>query len=369
MGDPVHLVHGMGTGLEAPSWPAIAHDEAQAVLAMFPEAGRLIRWTGIPRARFPAALAQTDRGRCSSSATIAVCAVSRGWRANMPLSRICARAVPVVDVLATRDGASALPGRLGLGSASQGARARSLSRSPVVDAVPVARPCPCGRGALARLHLAAQGFVAPARPALPLVTSLSILTAADPPPRGGLCRGAPGWRTIWPDATGAMNLPPCSMDLRSIGWRRIWHANRAVDAQRLAPVEPFVDGGGDVASVLDFGLSDRTCALHDLATALERCAVRWLDLTPDREMWPNRMPRGRCWLGIMRCGLELEDRALLARLLPLVHVEFAMSERTISTACCAQGRRRSALGRLSFRPCALVPDGTGPRLLDVVARG
>ena len=36
-----HLVHGMGLALEAPAWPAITVDEAAAVLAHFPDAGRL----------------------------------------------------------------------------------------------------------------------------------------------------------------------------------------------------------------------------------------------------------------------------------------------------------------------------------------
>jgi Ser/Thr protein kinase RdoA (MazF antagonist) len=85
-------------------------------------------------------------------------------------------------------------------------------------------------------------------------------------------------------------------------------------------------GEGEVATVLDFGLADRTCALHDLATALERIAVRWLEIAGDA---PIAEPEAA--LALLSgydsvLPLTAEDRALLARLLPLVHVEFAMSE-------------------------------------------
>ena len=58
-----HLVHGMGLALEAPAWPAITADEAAAVLAHFPDAGRLaaLAWHS-PRPFSAAALVETDRG-------------------------------------------------------------------------------------------------------------------------------------------------------------------------------------------------------------------------------------------------------------------------------------------------------------------
>ena len=84
---------------------------------------------------------------------------------------------------------------------------------------------------------------------------------------------------------------------------------------------------GEVAHVLDFGLADRTCALHDLAVALERTAVRWLELTASHDSIAEP-GAARALLAGYHAVIPLRsaDRALLARLLPLVHVEFALSE-------------------------------------------
>jgi len=47
-----------------------------------------------------------------------------------------------------------------------------------------------------------------------------------------------------------------------------WHASNLLwsDSSAHAKVE----------TILDFGLCDRTCALHDLATAVERNIIEWL---------------------------------------------------------------------------------------------
>ncbi|KAH2812438.1 hypothetical protein KXV85_005083, partial [Aspergillus fumigatus] len=59
-----HLVHGMGTELEAPVWPAITADEAGAVLVHFPQAGGLIglHWHS-PRPFSAATLVEAAGGR------------------------------------------------------------------------------------------------------------------------------------------------------------------------------------------------------------------------------------------------------------------------------------------------------------------
>ena len=118
-----------------------------------------------------------------------------------------------------------------------------------------------------------------------------------------------------------------------------------------------------VSAVLDFGLSDRTSALHDLATAIERNMVRWLDL-------PNASdPVDYAALDALLEGyqsvtpLQPWERKALAALLPVVHVEFALGEADYFLAALgAQDRADLAYETLSARPCR-----TGSR--DRRARG
>ena len=80
---------------------------------------------------------------------------------------------------------------------------------------------------------------------------------------------------------------------------------------------------GAVRTVFDFGLSARTCALHDLATAIERTAVPWLQLNE-----PADVDAALAILAGYRTVLPLRraDIDTIVRLLPLVHIEFALSE-------------------------------------------
>jgi Ser/Thr protein kinase RdoA (MazF antagonist) len=75
----------------------------------------------------------------------------------------------------------------------------------------------------------------------------------------------------------------------------------------------------DVSAVLDFGLADRTSALHDLATAIESNIVRsspvdYAALDALLEGYQSVTP------------LQPWERKALAALLPVVHVEFALGE-------------------------------------------
>lgn len=86
---------------------------------------------------------------------------------------------------------------------------------------------------------------------------------------------------------------------------------------------------GRVASIFDFGLATQSCALHDLATAIERSAIAWLEgvglddapITGDAETALALIAGYREVLPLSR-----EDVDTLVDLLPLVHVEFALSE-------------------------------------------
>ena len=83
---------------------------------------------------------------------------------------------------------------------------------------------------------------------------------------------------------------------------------------------------GQVSTVLDFGLASPTSALFDLATAIERNAVAWLEL--ERGSEAVRLDIALALLGAIAGMLPLSAARvhLLADLLPMVHFDFALSE-------------------------------------------
>ena len=78
--------------------------------------------------------------------------------------------------------------------------------------------------------------------------------------------------------------------------------------------------------MLDFGLASPTSALFDLATAIERNAVAWLELERGRDA--VRIEIALALLEGYRQVLPLSATRvqLLADLLPMVHFDFALSE-------------------------------------------
>jgi Ser/Thr protein kinase RdoA (MazF antagonist) len=74
-------------------------------------------------------------------------------------------------------------------------------------------------------------------------------------------------------------------------------------------------------------LSDRTNAVHDIATAIERNGVRWLALEGDFDSIVHQAQIDALLEGYeeVRPLTEAEARAVPA-ILPLVHAEFALSE-------------------------------------------
>lgn len=178
---------------------------------------------------------------------------------------------------------------------------------------------------LAQLHLAAADYDAPARQHRPLVSSctsiirpdfeasLEAWVAAEP----GLASALEGreWKEQVAQQTRPYRnaLEPYLADLKPCWGHGDWHGSNLA----------WKDG--TISGIFDFGMSDRTFAAFDLAVAIERSAVAWLNLDdPD----PVRYER----LAAMLFGYESynllapSDHAMMIGFLPLVHVEFALSE-------------------------------------------
>jgi Ser/Thr protein kinase RdoA (MazF antagonist) len=93
------------------------------------------------------------------------------------------------------------------------------------------------------------------------------------------------------------------------------------------------DTGDDAQAVaiIDFGLADRTNAIHDLAHAIERNMVEWLVLVEDPSR-PEDVPVHMDALRALLDGYEAErplsdeEAAALAPMTALCHAEFALSE-------------------------------------------
>ena len=315
----------MGTGLEAPSWPAITLSDAEAVLARLPAAGRLhgLDWHS-PRPFSSAALARSDTGPLFLKRHHRRLRSAEGLAAEHAfIAHLRARGLPVAEILSDADGATALTAGDWVWEVHRQAPGADLYRerhswTPFLG-LDHAR---AAGGALARLHDAAEGFAALARPAEPLVTSLTILPAVDP---------------VAAAATYIAARPALAGYLADKDWRGVlarllagWDG-AALRAQPALwthndwhPSNLLWSTDGAVSAVFDFGLATQTCALHDLATAIERTAIPWLQLREGRADDAGAL----ALLGGYRTVMPLtgDDIATLARLLPLVHVEFALSE-------------------------------------------
>ncbi|WP_063915408.1 phosphotransferase enzyme family protein [Nocardia salmonicida] len=168
---------------------------------------------------------------------------------------------------------------------------------------------------LGRLHQAATGFDAPARPARPLLASMhgDVVSAFE-------------WHIARRPAVA-----------RFLG-ERDWRAEVPQFRAELADVEPLWTHGDwhgtnllwddhDVTSVIDFGLADRTTAVFDLATAVERAAVDWVSL---REGGPAHVRADQIAALIQGYRsvrpLTAAEQNLLPDLLPLVHIGYELSE-------------------------------------------
>jgi Ser/Thr protein kinase RdoA (MazF antagonist) len=184
---------------------------------------------------------------------------------------------------------------------------------------------------LARFHQAAAGFALPARPPGVLMSSCAIITAPDPlaavgdlvQQRPGLARSVSAYR--WQDDFARHLLPavrgaaPFICELGSQWGHGDWHPSNLI----------WSSAGPDAAvtTVLDLGLANRTSAVHDLATAIERSAVNWLDLAESGVAEADLDA-----IDALLCGYEsvmplsAPQILALADILPIVHLEYALSE-------------------------------------------
>jgi Ser/Thr protein kinase RdoA (MazF antagonist) len=333
------FVHGMGGDLVAPDWSPLSDEEVRSVLSQYPcpaggpsAAEAVITWSS-PRPMSSAALVGWG------GATVFVKRHSRRVRTPGQLAaehafarHLRCHGLSVPAVLETTSGASSVSMDEWVYEVHEEAPGFDLycdamSWTPFVS-LGHAR---AAGAALARLHRSAASFDQPARPFAPLISSCEVITAADPiekvghllSQRPGLARYLDGraWandmsRYLWPAIRRAA---PLAQALAPQWGHGDWHPSNLTWTSRQANAE--------VATVFDLGLANRTFAVHDLATALERTTVSWLGLAGTGRAEADLNAVSALLDGYeATLHLSREELAALAEVLPVVHVEFALSE-------------------------------------------
>ncbi|MDN6860122.1 phosphotransferase [Pseudomonas sp. CAN2814] len=326
------LSHGMGLEPVEPDWPALTEVEVVALLKSYGHTDARLTWHS-PRPFSAAALVQTAgdelfvKRHHPSVRTTTQLAEEHAF-----LDHLALHGAPVARVLRDASGRSAIERDGWTYEVHSKAEGLDLYRD-ALSWTPFqhnAHAFAAG-AALAQLHRAAEGFDAPSRSTDVLFSNLNLFGAQDPiaaieatfPHSSALAEYLQA--RPWKEALSELHLPLQRhllpyLDRQPALWtHNDWHASNLLWSE---------DGPqAQVVSVLDFGLSDRTFALFDLATAIERNLVPWLELDQGRTAVADLDALDALLQGYASVRpLSRDDLLALAALLPLVHADFALSE-------------------------------------------
>ena len=365
---PAGLVHGMGKELTLPDWSPLTSAEVHTVLARYPRApgDEMITWRS-PRPMSAAGLIRHGgadlfvKRHHVRVRTLAQLAVEHAF-----IGHLRARGIPAPAVLRAADGATATQYGDFVYEVHELASGLDVYRD-ALSWTPYASlgHARAAGAALARLHEAADRFPLPARAPAVLTGGCEIIVSNDPLAEikwlAGCRPGLAGYLDgrAWPDDLTRHVLPairraaPLLAGLPRQWGHGDWHPSNLT----------WSSAGPDavVAGVFDFGLANRTFAVHDLAMALERATVSWLDLgeadTADPDLAdpdlaldlagpagaavdradPDGAVPGRAEADLDAIDAFLDgyesvrpltpaEAAALPEVFPVVHVEYALSE-------------------------------------------
>jgi Ser/Thr protein kinase RdoA (MazF antagonist) len=333
MNDSPHLAHGLAGDETAPDWPALTAAEVDTLLRGYPASGspRRIVWHS-PRPLSAACLVETRHEtlfvKRHHHSVRSVATLNEEHRF---IAHLRHHGLPIPAVLRNTQGQTAVTSGDWVYEVHEHAAGIDLYRnaiswSPLPNR---AHALTAGR-MLAMLHDAAAGYVAAQRDTHLLVARSELICAADPiaalrmqlPARPGLAVYLR--ERDWPADLAELLAPwhPALQPALAQQPRRWTHGDWHVS--NLC----WSDAGADarITAVLDFGLAAATFALFDLATAIERNAIAWLELETDAAAAHADIARALIAGYRQRRPLAAADLHLLANLLPLVHVDFALSE-------------------------------------------
>jgi Ser/Thr protein kinase RdoA (MazF antagonist) len=330
--------HGLDGNLVEPDWSPLTIEELRPLLAEFPAAGtpREILFAS-PRPFSAAAVVRTERGRVFVKRHARAVRNGEGLREEHRfMEHLAANGQSVPQVLRNLDGQSAIECgewtyEVHESVAGVDLYAEAQSWTPFRTA---AHAQAAGE-MLARLHRAAEDFDAPRRKAQPLVASFTIFAKPDADEamqryfaaRPTLAKRAVArkcaQRALELLAPLHAELHPLLPELRPLWTHNDMHASNLLWSDATYNACP--------TAVIDFGLADRTNAVHDLAHAIERNIVEWLALV-ENPAQPDSVPVHFDHLEALLAGYEqvrslnAGEAAALAPMLALCHAEFALSE-------------------------------------------
>jgi Ser/Thr protein kinase RdoA (MazF antagonist) len=332
------MAHGMDGTLVAPDWAPLSLAQIRVVLERFPNLGAPIGiFVTSPRPFSAACVVLTDRGRVFIKRHHPRVRDLEGLREEHRfMDHLHTHGAPVPRVLFSADGETAMESEgwnYELHEVPEGVDlyGDALSWTPFRSE---AHAYSAGQ-ALARVHRAAEGFDAAPRKPRPLVASFTVFAGSNP---DRALRHYLAARTALSQhdrvkecAREALTLlAPFHEELLPLlpALAPLWTHNDLHGSNLL-----WGDSSDDAAavSVIDFGLTDRTNAVHDLAHAIERSVVEWLTLS-DKQMHPENVPMHFDHLRALLVGYESvrplsnDEAAALAPMVALCHAEFALSE-------------------------------------------
>ncbi|MFY9852665.1 MAG: phosphotransferase [Terracidiphilus sp.] len=330
--------HGLDGSLMEPDWPPLSLAEVRELLALFPGCGEPVEILSVsPRPFSAASVVATGSGRVFIKRHHRTVRDREGLlEEHRFLNHLREQGAPVPRVFAALSGETAIESgqwTFEVHEALTGVDIyeEALSWTPFRSA---AHARSAGE-ALARLHQASQGFDAPVRKTQPLVSGFTIFAADEAgaamehylAARPALAEDAVaregGKEAIELLAPFHAQLRPHFSALKPLWTHNDPHASNFLwsDASDKARA----------VAVIDFGLADRTNAVHDLVQAIERNIVEWLDLIKDSARGENvrvHLDHLEAMLDGYESVRPLNDAeaAALAPMAALCHAEFALSE-------------------------------------------
>jgi Ser/Thr protein kinase RdoA (MazF antagonist) len=330
--------HGLDGKLVAPDWPPLTRDEVHNVLRHFDSlAGSVELLSVSPRPFSAASVVRVGSRRVfvKRHARPVRDAASLGEE-HAFMAHLRARGASVPLVLADRSGTTTIEIDNWTYEVHELPRGIDLYEDAIswTPFFYTSHAHSAGR-TLAQLHLASAGFSAPVRKHSPLVAGFSIFAAQN---SHNALQSYLSWRPKLNAYLERASWLAESMDLLAP-----FHAELVPLLPALTPLWTHNDlhpsnlfwsassPAARATAIIDFGLSDRTTAMHDIAHAIERSMVEWLALLQSPHA-PRSVPVHLDHLFALLDGynsvrpLSREERAALAPLTALCHVEFALSE-------------------------------------------
>ena len=326
-----HLVHGMGTEWVAPDWSPLAVEEADQLLRRFAPLGgaRRVLWRS-PRPLSAAGLIESARGErvFVKRHHVSVRSAAGLLEEHGFLKHLATRRAPVVTVLADDGGETAISVGPWTYEVHTVGRGRDLYRDAISwSPFTSLRHARAAGRALAELHEAARGYAAPRRAPQPLVGGFTVFAADEP------FAALEAYAAARPQVAAELARRPWRADLER--WHLPFHERLRAHLAHLDPLWTHNDlhasnlmwERGAVSTVFDFGLADRAFAVHDLAVAIERNAVEWVELNRKGAHAVHEDAALALIEGYTHVTkLTDAERVALPDLLPLCHVDYSLSE-------------------------------------------